>query len=63
MQKKFAFAASVVVTLLGGGALFYLFFKHIASVLFPFALGWGLAMLVRRPAACVHAKTKISEAR
>lgn len=60
MQQKITFAASVIIVLLGGGALFYLFFKHIAGVLLPFLLGWGLAMLVRHPAAWLHKKTRIS---
>ncbi|MBE6567911.1 MAG: AI-2E family transporter [Ruminococcaceae bacterium] len=61
MQQKITLAASVVVLLLGGGALFYLFFKYIAGVFLPFLLGWGLAMLVRRPAAWLHEKTRIAE--
>ena len=61
MQQKITLAASVVVLLLGGGALFYLFFKYIAGVFLPFLLGWGLAMLVRRPAAWLHKKTRIAE--
>lgn len=61
MQQKFVFAASVIVTLLGGGALFFLFFRYLAGVFFPFLVGWGLAMLVRRPAIWLHEKTKISE--
>ena len=61
MQQKLIFVASVIVTLLGGGALLYLFFKYLAGVLFPFLLGWGLAMLVRRPAAWMHEKTRIPE--
>ena len=60
MQKKITLAASVVVLILGGGALFYLFFQYLAGVLLPFVLGWGLAMLVRRPAAWLHEKTGIS---
>lgn len=60
MQNKITLAASVVVLILGGGALFYLFFQHLAGVLLPFVLGWGLAMSVRRPAAWLHEKTRIS---
>ena len=59
MQNKISFAASVVVLLLGGGALFYLFFKYLAGVLFPFVVGWGLAMLVRRPAKWLSEKARV----
>ena len=61
MQQKLIFMASVIVTLLGGGALVYLFFRYLAGVLFPFLLGWGLAMLVRQPAAWLHEKTRVPE--
>ena len=57
MQNKITFAASVTVLILGGGALIYLFFGYLAGVLFPFVLGWVLAMLVRRPAGWLHEKT------
>lgn len=60
MRQKIHFAASIVIVIFGGGALFYLFFKYLAGVLLPFLLGWGLAMLVRRPAAWLHEKTRIS---
>lgn len=60
MKNKITYAASFVVLLLGGGALFYLFFKYLAGVLFPFLLGWGLAMLVRRPAKWLSEKTRVS---
>ncbi|MBE6655817.1 MAG: AI-2E family transporter [Ruminococcaceae bacterium] len=59
MQKKITLAAAIVVLVLGGGALFYLFFKYLAGVLLPFVLGWGLAMLVRRPAAWLREKTRL----
>lgn len=60
MQTKISLASSIVVLILGGGALFYLFFKYLAPVLLPFLLGWVLAMLVRRPAAWLSGKTKMS---
>ena len=60
MRQKIHFAASIVIVIFGGGALFYLFFKYLAGMFLPFLLGWGLAMLVRRPAAWLHEKTRIS---
>ena len=59
MQNKITHFAALVVLLLGGGALFYLFFKYLAGVFFPFVLGWGLAMLVRRPAKWLNERTRL----
>ena len=58
MQEKVKLWAAYTVLLLGGGAVLYVFFRHFAAVLFPFVLGWGIALLVRRPADFIHRKTK-----
>ena len=60
MQNKITLAAAITVLILGGGALIYLFFRYLAGVLFPFVLGWGIAMLSRRPAEWLHKKTGLS---
>ncbi len=59
MSEKVRTGAYIVVLILGGGALFYLFFKVFASVLFPFVFGWGIAMLVRPPAAWLHKRLRL----
>lgn len=60
MEERVRSLAAYTVLLLGGGVLLYLFFQYLAGVLLPFVIGWGLAMLVRRPAARLHEKTRIS---
>lgn len=59
MGEKLRMGAYIVVLILGGGAIFYLFFKVFAAVLFPFVLGWGIAMLVRPGAAWLHKKIRL----
>ena len=59
MQEKVKVWAAYTVLLFGGGAVLYLFFRYFAAVLFPFVLGWGIALAVRRPADFIHQKTKM----
>lgn len=60
MQERVKLFAAYTVLFLGGGAVLYLFFRYLAGVLFPFVLGWGIAMLVRGPADTLHKKIGIS---
>lgn len=61
MANKVGFLAALTVLLLGGGLLLYLFFRYLAGVLFPFVLGWMIAMLSRSPAYWLHRKLKIAQ--
>lgn len=54
-------AAAVTVTLLASLFLFYLLLKYLFFALLPFFLAWGLAFIVRRLAAFLHHKIRLSE--
>lgn len=59
MEERVKTWAAFTVVAFGGGVALYLLFRYLAGVLLPFLIGWGLAMLVRRPAARLHEKTRL----
>lgn len=56
--RRIAYAC---VAVLGVGALLYLFFKYIFSLILPFAVALGVAMAVRRPSQWLSSRTHLPE--
>ena len=57
MREKIHLGASLTILFFGVFVLLYFFFARVAMVVFPFALGWGIALLARRPALWLHKRT------
>ena len=51
MKDKIYFYAAFTVTACGAVLAAYFFFRYLFSVFCPFFIGWGIAMLLRQPAA------------
>lgn len=49
-----------VALIIGGGAILFLFFKHLFLLLLPFLIAWAVAFAIRPLAARLGSKTKIS---
>ena len=58
-ERKIRIAAYIVALIIGGGALLFLFFKHLFLVVLPFLLAWALAFAVRPIAESIGKKIKI----
>lgn len=54
MKEKMSFYAALTVTVCGVALAVYLFFRYLFALLFPFLVGWGIALVVRRPAAALN---------
>ncbi len=59
MKEKLHTAAAATVVVLGGLLLGFLFFRYLFGVLVPFAVGWGVALLVRRPAEVLSERLRL----
>ena len=59
MREKIHLGASLTILAFGVASLFYFFFARVVMVVFPFAFGWGIALLARRPAFWLHKKTRL----
>lgn len=58
-EKNTRRIAYITVSIIGGGALIYLFFKHLFFLVLPFFIAWGIAFITRPLADAVNRKTHI----
>lgn len=53
--------AYATVSILGGGALLFLFFKHVFLLVLPFLIAWAIAFMIRPLAATIGKAVKIPQ--
>ncbi len=53
--------AYATVSILGGGALLFLFFKHVFLLVLPFLIAWAIAFMIRPLAAAIGKAVKIPQ--
>ncbi len=60
-KEKIHTVASLIICIIGGCFIFFVFLRHVLSWLLPFLIAWGVAFAMRRPAKVLCAKTHIPE--
>ncbi len=56
--QKFSY---IVISVIGGGVILFLFFKHLFLLVLPFLIAWAIALLMRAPAARLCRRLTIPE--
>lgn len=58
-MEKLQKISYIVISVIGGGVILFLFFKHLFLLVSPFLIAWAIAFLMRAPAARLCRKIKI----
>lgn len=60
-KEKLEYLSYLIITIIGGGLLLFVFVRNILIWLMPFLIAWGIAFAVRGPSRLIRRKTKIPE--
>ena len=59
-KEKLEYYSRIVFLIIGVGVIAYVVFTYLFSLILPFAISWGIAMITNSPASKINKRMKLS---